>query len=243
MKNFPAFIITILIPTTAYPGKITEIYLKDNAIENIFSTQLANEKADRTYTHIDGNLYEISEIGAIRPDAIKISSDKNYLMLYNSYIDMEQLNTCNKKISLTGHAKRFLADINKAKNLIVSRGQFTVIMSNCSIALVEKISSKEVIDIKAKPFYSQNKSAEQMFNNTFQSNISFSPDGNYIALSTINFSCRKGSYPGVYNTRTWKKVEFTTPDVDARCDALFPNLPTPSRVQQPICVDPKLSMR
>ena len=38
-----------------------------------------------------------------------------------------------------------------------------------------------------------------MRKHSFGGGGSFSPEGNYLAVSLPNFSCRKGSYPGAYD--------------------------------------------
>ena len=105
----------------------------------------------------------------------------------------------------------------------------------CDITTIKRLSDGKYMDIAAKPFYSSRKSSKNLHRSSYAAQPKLSPDGNYLALSTPSFSCRKGAYPGVYNTNTWKQVIFTTPDVDAKCAALFPNLPPPDLTIDPTC--------
>jgi len=221
-------------PATAYT--ITHIYIKDNDIIRTDIKQANFGSPGNTYVHLDGNTCEIINGNVFTAKQIKISSDKQFLILFNSYLDIGQLKICNTRMEASKITVGDLSDMNKGKGIFLSRDDYGLDWS-CSIASIRKIPTGERISIAAKPFYAHNKSVRTMDKNSFGGGGSFSPDGNYLALSLPNFSCRKGSYPGVYDTRSWKKVEFTSPDVDARCDALFPNLPTPSRTLEPLCVD------
>ncbi|WP_159875438.1 hypothetical protein [Aquitalea denitrificans] len=236
MKFIIATTLLALGTTAASAHTITHIYIKDNDIVRTDIKQAKEGSPGNTYVHLDGNTCEIIDGSAAAADWIKMSSDKQYLILFNDYVDMKQLKACKTKMKLSGKAYGDLSDINKEKNIFLSITEYGLRWP-CSIASINKIPTAKEINIAAKPFYAQKKSEHTMRKNSFGGGGSFSPDGNYLALSLPNFSCRKGSYPGVYDTRTWKKVEFTTPDVDARCDALFPNLPTPSRTLEPLCVD------
>jgi len=236
MKYIIATTLLALSTTAASAHTITHIYIKDNDIVRTDIKQAKDGSPGHTYVHLDGNTCEIIDGSAAAADWIKMSSDKQYLILFNDYVDMEQLKICKIKMKLSGGTSGDLSDINKQKAIFLGINEYGLRWP-CSIASINKISTGKEINIVAKPFYAQKKSERTMRKNSFGGGGSFSPDGNYLALSLPNFSCRKGSYPGVYDTRTWKKVEFTTPDVDTRCDALFPNLPTPSRTLEPLCVD------
>ncbi|WP_159875437.1 hypothetical protein [Aquitalea denitrificans] len=221
-------------PATAYT--ITHIYIKDNDIVRTNIKDVKFGSLGNTYVHLDGNTCEITYGDVFTAQQIKMSSDKQFLILFNSYIDIGQLKICNTRMEASKVTVGDLSDMNKQKGIFLSGDDYGSDWS-CSTASIRKIPTGEKTSITAKPFYAQKKSERTMRKHSFSGGGSFSPDGNYLALSLPNFSCRKGSYPGVYNTRTWKKVEFTTPDVDARCDALFPNLPTPSRTLKTLCAD------
>ncbi|WP_287882320.1 hypothetical protein [Aquitalea sp.] len=240
MKFIIATTLLALGTTAASAHTITHIYIKDSDIVRTDIKQAKEGSPGHTYVHLDGNTCEIIEGSAAAADWIRTSSDKQYLILFNEYIDMEQLKTCKAKMHPSKITVGDLSDMNKKKGIFIGINEYELDW-NCSIVSIRKIPTGKKISIAAKPFYAQKKSEHTMRKNSFGGGGSFSPDGNYLALSLPNFSCRKGSYPGVYDTRTWKKVEFTTPDVDARCDALFPNLPTPSRTLKPLCVDEDFS--
>lgn len=150
---------------------------------------------------------------------------------------MKELKACDRVMKLTGKTTGAIDDMNKEKDFLVEQAEGSS-PEPCQPLSIRNISTKQVVNIPAGAFFTASKSSSSLADSA-----SFSPDGQYLALSASHFSCRKGSYPGVYDTQTWKKVEFTTTDVDARCDALFTNLPTPSRVQQPVCVEPGVGMR
>jgi hypothetical protein len=236
MKHIIIAGIIALASTPATAHTITHIYIKDNDIVRTDIKEAKFGSPGNTYVHLDGNTCEITYGDIFTAQQIRMSSDKQYLILLNSYIDIGQLQICNTRMEASKVTVGGLSDMNKQKGIFLGRDDYGSDWS-CSIASIRKIPTGEKISIAAKPFYAQKKSERTMRKHSFSGGGSFSPDGNYLALSLPNFSCRKGSYPGVYNTRTWKKVEFTTPDVDARCDALFPNLPTPSRSLKTLCAD------
>lgn len=222
---------------TASAGTINYIHIKKDAITRIDTEESNDEHLQGIHIYLDGKLCKILDSNATEADWIKMSSDKKYLVLSDGYIEMKELKACDSVMQLSGKTTGAIDDMNKEKDLLVEQAEDSS-HGPCQHLLISNISTKQVVNIPAGPFFSARKS-----NGSLADSASLSPDGQYIALSTSHFSCRKGSYPGVYDTQNWKKMEFTSPDVDARCDALFPNLPTPSRVQQPICVEPGVGMR
>lgn len=222
---------------TASAGTINYIHIKKDAITRIDTEENNDEYFRGIHVYLDGKLCKILDTTATEADRIKMSSDKQYLVLYNGYLEMKELKACDKVMKLSGQTTGAIDDMNKEKDFLVEQTEGSS-LGPCQPLSIRHISTKQVVNIPAGAFFTASKSSSNLADSA-----SFSPDGQYLALSTSHFSCRKGSYPGVYDTRTWKKVEFTTPDVDARCDALFPNLPPPSQVQQPVCIEPGSGMR
>ena len=222
---------------TASAGTINYIHIKKDAITRIDTEENNDEYFQGIHIYLDGKLCKTLDSNATEADWIKMSSDKQYLVLFDGYIEMKELKTCDRVMKLSGKTAGAIDDMNKEKDFLVEQDEDSS-HGPCQRLSIRNISSKQVVNIPAGAFFTASKSSSSLADSA-----SFSPDGQYIALSASHFSCRKGSYPGVYDTQTWKKVEFTTPDIDARCDALFPNLPTPSRVQQPVCVEHGGGMR
>jgi hypothetical protein len=231
-----ASVLALALQTTS-AGTINYIHIKKDAITRIDTEENNDEYFQGIHVYLDGKLCKILDTNATEADWIKMSSDKQYLVLFNGYIEMKELKTCDSVMKLSGKTTGAIDDMNKEKDFLVEQAEDSS-HGSCQRLSIRNISTKQVVNIPAGPFFTASK-----FSSSLAGSASFSPDGQYLALSTSHFSCRKGSYPGVYDTQTWEKVEFTTPDVDARCDALFPNLPPPSRVQQPVCVEPGVGMR
>jgi len=222
---------------TASAGPINYIHIKKDAITRIDTEENNEEYLQGIHIYLDGKRCKILDTNATEADWIKISSDKQYLVLFDGYIEMKELKTCDRVMKLTGQTTGAIDDMNKERDLMVEQAEDSS-PGPCQRLSIRHISTKKLVNIPAGPFFTASKTGSSLADSA-----SFSPDGQYLALSASHFSCRNGSYPGVYDTQTWKKVEFTTPNVDARCDALFPNLPTPSRLQQPVCVEPGVGMR
>lgn len=181
----------------------------------------------------------------IMEDYPRATSDGNFLILdwshYISKVDLEKCHT-SKSINSRKYIGGQLQDINNTKKLLATYVEPAYINryfipDNPARLLIEiadfkkvenkKDSFESAINIKNKPFYRSRRSDKDLARSLFAGGTDraiFSPDGNYLALLTSDISCKKGAYPGVYETTHWKQVIFTGPDSDAKCKALFPQL-------------------
>jgi hypothetical protein len=107
-------ILALSIPV-ASARTITHIYIKNNDIVRTDIKQAKEGSLGNTYVHLDGNTCEIIDGSAATADWIKMSSDKQYLILFNDYVDMEQLKTCKAKINISQITVGDLSDMNKKK--------------------------------------------------------------------------------------------------------------------------------
>jgi hypothetical protein len=83
-----------------------------------------------------------------------MSSDKQYLILFNEYLDMEHLKTCKTKMKPFQITVGDLSDMNKKKSIFIGINEYELDW-NCAIASIRKIPTGEKINIAAKPFYAQ----------------------------------------------------------------------------------------
>ena len=100
-------------PATAYT--ITHIYIKDNDIARTDIKQANFDSPGNTYVHLDGNTCEISYGDVFTAQQIKMSSDKQFLILFNSYLNIEQLKICNTRMEASKVTVGDLSDMNKKK--------------------------------------------------------------------------------------------------------------------------------
>ncbi len=181
----------------------------------------------------------------ITADYPRVTSDGNFIILtWSHYISKADLEKCrtSKSINSRKYIGGQLQDINNAKKLLATYVEPAYLNSYfipdnparllIKIADLKKVENKKnsfesAIHIKNKPFYWYSRSDKNLARSLFAGDTDraiFSPDGNYLALLTSDISCKKGAYPGVYETTHWKQVIFTGPDSDAKCKALFPQL-------------------
>ncbi|WP_159877282.1 hypothetical protein [Aquitalea denitrificans] len=175
----------------------------------------------------------------------KISSDKKFVILNNKlFLNWRDIKSCNLNTDTIGQLNinpdyYNIEDINEQNNLIAlyvdplfgwpyaaKRSEKFTLMA----ALVDMKNLSEIISIKKKPFYNENRTDSiELDKHSFINALStdkafFSPNGKYLALKYSAISCKKGSYPGVFETTHWKQVIFNGPDSNKKCRALFPQL-------------------
>ena len=175
----------------------------------------------------------------------KISSDRKFVILNNTlFFNWRDIKYCNLNIdsinNLRINPKRYkIEDINEKNSLIVlyvdplfgwpyepeRNDKFTFMT-----ALVNMKDLYKIITIKKKQFYDENRTDsieldKHLFVNALSTDKAFfSPDGKYLALKSSAIYCKKGAYPGVFETTHWKQVIFNGPDSNKKCRALFPQL-------------------
>ncbi|WP_374555887.1 hypothetical protein [Aquitalea pelogenes] len=175
----------------------------------------------------------------------KISSDKKFVILNNKlFLNWRDIKYCNLNTDTIGQLNinpdyYNIEDINEQNNLIAlyvdplfgwpyaaKRSEKFTLMA----ALVDMKNLSEIISIKKKPFYNENRTDSiELDKHSFINALStdkafFSPNGKYLALKSSAISCKKGAYPGVFETTHWKQVIFNGPDSNKKCRALFPQL-------------------
>ena len=175
----------------------------------------------------------------------KISSDKKFVILNNElFLNWRDIKSCTLNTDTIGQLNinpdyYNIEDINEQNNLIAlyvdplfgwpyagKRNEKFTLMA----ALVDMKNLSEIISIKKKPFYNENRTDSiELDKHSFINALStdkafFSPNGKYLALKSSAISCKKGAYPGVFETTHWKQVIFNGPDSNKKCRALFPQL-------------------
>jgi hypothetical protein len=181
-----------------------------------------------------------------RTDALsaRLSSDNEFIILNNgAFASIGDLKICTKNgIYLKDIFKNnsITQDINKKTNLLVFYIDPTIGMYDkkskynyiAGVIINKAINGygtlPDPLKINQKQFFSYDRSSNvdldrSLFAGPYDKAF-FSPDGKYLALKSSAISCKKGAYPGVFETTHWKQVIFNGPDSNKKCRALFPQL-------------------
>ncbi|WP_199052632.1 hypothetical protein [Aquitalea sp. ASV15] len=181
-----------------------------------------------------------------RTDAIsaKLSSDNEFIILNNgAFTSIADLKVCDKSgiyLKDIHENNSITQDINKSTNLLVfyidptigihdKKSKFIYI---AGIIVNEEIYGygmlPDPLKINHKQFFSPDRNSNvdldrSLFAGPYDKAF-FSPNGKYLALKSSAISCKKGAYPGVFETTHWKQVIFNGPNSNKKCRALFPQL-------------------
>ncbi|WP_062791500.1 hypothetical protein [Aquitalea pelogenes] len=177
----------------------------------------------------------------------KTSSDGKFLIVNGViFLNLEDIKKCNKEDDLIKHASVIsysfeIEDINEMRNLIAlyigpsfgmayeKKSQFHYL---AGVIVNEEIYGygmrPDPLIINHKQFFSYDRTSNVDLDRSlfagYNDKAFFSPDGKYLALKSSAISCKKGAYPGVFETTHWKQVIFNGPDSNKKCRALFPQL-------------------
>ncbi|NWK80089.1 hypothetical protein [Aquitalea sp. LB_tupeE] len=176
-----------------------------------------------------------------------ISSDSEFLILdRNGFIKISDLENCDKndvdfkEITNSFQSAR-LMNVNSARNLILlyinpifgmmyeKKSKY----SHMAVVIINKAINgygtlPDPLEIKHRQFFSPDRNSNVDLDHSLfaghDDKAFFSPDGKYLALKSSAISCKKGAYPGVFETTHWKQVIFNRRDSNKKCRALFPQL-------------------
>ena len=177
----------------------------------------------------------------------KTSSDGKFLIVNGViFLSLEDIKKCNKEDDLIKYASVIsysfeIEDINKMRNLIALYIEPSFGMAHekkskfyyLAGVVINKAKNEygalpNPLKINQKKFFSYDRTSNVDLDRSlfagYNDKAFFSPDGKYLALKSSAISCKKGAYPGVFETTHWKQVIFNGPDSNKKCRALFPQL-------------------
>ena len=229
------FLSIIFIQANTASGS-TRIKISITAGVKIEKISTINDGYFGVSVEINKKTCQLSGVNTFENYTPKLSSDGHFLIpSASSFISILKLLSCNNYISLP-YIEGRLQDVNFNKSLLVRYilpdydiNQLHGI-SVLNDYLIEAININEMtkmrpINIYQKPFFYKMRSSRDMAKFAFATpsdSAIFSSDGKYLAPLERSISCKKGSYPGVFETTHWKQVIFNGPDSNNKCRALFP---------------------
>ncbi|WP_374555893.1 hypothetical protein [Aquitalea pelogenes] len=232
--------------STPSPAKTTIILNTEPNIK-VQSVTVQNENIQEMEIIYKENTCRIKFPYWIGHTSASISSDSKFLILDRSgFIKISDLENCDRNDAYFQKATNTLKnaqvmDVNNASNLILlyidpifglmyeKKSKFDYL---AGIIVNEEIYGygmlPDPLKVNQKQFFSYDRTSNVDLDHSLfaghNDKAFFSPDGKYLALKSSAISCKKGAYPGVFETTHWKQVIFNGPDSNKKCRSLFPQL-------------------
>jgi hypothetical protein len=216
----------------------TRIKISTTAGVKIEKISTINDGYFGASVEINGKTCQLSGVNTFENYTPKLSSDGYFLIpSASSFISILKLLSCNNHTSVP-YIEGRLQDVNFNKNILVryilpnydiNQLHGTSVLNDYLIEVIninEKNKMQPII-IYQKPFFYKMRSSRDMAKFAFATpsdSAIFSSNGKYLAPLARSISCKKGAYPGVFETTHWKQVIFNGPDSNKKCRALFPQL-------------------
>ena len=232
--------------STPSPAKTTIILNTEPNIK-VQSVTVQNENIQEMEIIYKENTCRIKFPYWIGHTSASISSDSKFLILDgNGFIKISDLENCDRndvdfqEIS-NSLRSAILMDVNSARNLILlyvdpifgmkyeKKSKYSYIAGVITNKAINGYGTlPDPLKINHKQFFSPDRNSNVDLDRSlfagYNEKAFFSPDGKYLALKSSAISCKKGAYPGVFETTHWKQVIFNGPDSNKKCRALFPQL-------------------